>query len=344
MLKKILIAGCVLGGLITFNSVANAETELFIKKEMFPQNVILHEPGESLDIPCIHMPSVKSQPEIITEDDVMEDSFEEVTEETPEEVTQEENDEESCSTTSCEENKPCPIETEEEPFKQPCTKSASCEDMKAIFAQIDQKVGLNKVQQAKVNILRKTACRQIKPLMAEIANKQGEITSLQRTKMSDIEIKKRTKLLNKEIKNLQKQVKIIKKQADMQYKNLLTPAQKSAYKKAKKELKGKMPCDVQKGCPIQNTTVEKCPCGIPSCDCEGECNCAEEKVSSEKCPCGIEDCDCDCEGECNCDETKTQNTDCPCGIPSCECKKCSCTQCMCDETDNCGCKEPCTCK
>ena len=28
MLKKILIAGCVLGGLITFNSVANAETEL----------------------------------------------------------------------------------------------------------------------------------------------------------------------------------------------------------------------------------------------------------------------------------------------------------------------------
>ena len=331
MLKKILIAGCVLGGLITFNSVANAETELFIKKEMFPQNVILHEPGESLDIPCIHMPSVKSQPEIITEDDVTEDSFEEVTEETPEEVTQEENYEEPCSTTSCEENKPCPIETEEEPFKQPCAKSASCEDMKAIFAQIDQKVGLNKVQQAKANILRKTACRQIKPLMAEIANKQGEITSLQRTKMSNIEIK-----------NLQKQVKIIKKQADMQYKNLLTPAQKSAYRKAKKELKGKMPCDVQKGCPIQNTTVEKCPCGIPSCDCEGECNCAEEKVSSEKCPCGIEDCD--CEGECNCDETKTQNTDCPCGIPSCECKKCSCTQCMCDETDNCGCKEPCTCK
>ena len=136
-----------------------------------------------------------------------------------------------------------------------------------------------------------------------------------------------------------------------QLKSLLTPKQKNQYRKAKKAVKSQWPWEVKTDCKVKTSkNIEKtqtCPCGIENCDCNGDCDCTEVKPNSSSCPCGIESCD--CVDDCDCDKATTETTTpdtnaCPCGIADCECKKCTCTQCMCDETDNCGCKEPCTCE
>ena len=213
MLKKLLISGLILGGLILNANIATAQDAVFIKKEMLAPSLILHEPQENVSVPCVHQ-NTETQDTTPCPNGFMKEE---------EPFTQ------PCSTDKpCDLAKPCPDgymleENANKPCEKtlPCAKNEPCPKMQKFFNKIDTKIGLTPEQQVQADVIRKETCAKIKPLKMQLMNKKGEIASLQRTKMSHIEIEKRTNVLNKEIKNIKKDIKAIKENADKQYKKIL---------------------------------------------------------------------------------------------------------------------------
>lgn len=275
MFKKIFISTFILGSFLIGHNIANAQDEFFIKKEMLSKDLILHEPMINNSLPCVHTPCAQDAP--------CPDSFykEAAEAELP------------CSNTPCDIQKNCPDGFYKEAIEKtlPCSNKSKCLKMKK-FEELDEKLALSDEQKIQAKDIRKAACAKIKPLKTELINKKTEVTTLQRTKMSQIEIDKRTKILNKEIKALEKEIKALKKSADAEFKGILTTQQKRAYSALKKEIKlNTCPCDCE-NCDCKNCNCENCDC--KNCDCTEENNCG---CIDNNCPC---EGNCDCKKPCDC--------------------------------------------
>lgn len=284
MFKRFFISTFVLGSFLVGINTASADDVIFIKKEMLSKDLILHEPEVPDSLPCAHTPCAQDAP--------CPDGFykEAVEAELP------------CANSPCDIQKNCPDGFYKEVVEKtlPCANKIKCEKMKK-FEELDEKLALSDEQKIQAKDIRKANCAKIKPIKIELINKIAEVTTLQRTKMSQIEIDKRTKILNKEIKALEKEIKALKKSADKEFKSILSTQQKRIYAAWKKENK-------TNACPFGNCDCKGCDC--KNCDCKGNCDCKN---------CNCENCDCTEENNCGC-----INNNCPCE-GDCDCKKpCDC--------------------